>query len=72
MTSFSPQAYGEEVVQETFPGATIIRPSDTFGNEDRFLHYYASLRVLPFSMVPLLDAGTETYKMPVYVSEVIE
>lgn len=62
------QAYGEEIVREVFPEATIIRPSDTFGHEDRLLNYYASLRVFPFGFVPMLDGGMKTYKRPVYVS----
>lgn len=56
------------MVRDIFPSATIIRPADTFGHEDRFFNYYAGFRAFPFSMVPLLDAGTKTHKMPVYVS----
>ena len=33
---------GEQVVMEEFPEATIMRPSDIFGMQDRFLHYYMS------------------------------
>ena len=62
------KAYGEEVVMDTFPSATIIRPSDTFGHEDRFLNYYASLKVFPFGMIPVLNGGEGVEKMPVYVS----
>ena len=62
------KAYGEEVVMDAFPSATIIRPSDTYGHEDRLLNYYASLRVFPFGMVPLLKGGKGVEKMPVYVS----
>ena len=57
------------MVRDVFPEATIIRPGDTIGHEDRFLHYYASLRVFPFGMIPLLGGGVKTNKMPVYVSE---
>ena len=63
-----PQAYGEEVVKEAFPGATIVRPADIYGHEDRFLSYYASLRVYPFNLVPILGRGNDTKKWPVYVS----
>ena len=62
------KAYGEEVVMDSFPTATIIRPSDTFGHEDRFLNYYASLRVFPFGMVPMWQGGEGVEKRPVYVS----
>ena len=53
---------------DSFPTATIIRPSDTFGHEDRFLNYYASLRVFPFGMVPMWRGGEGVEKRPVYVS----
>ena len=62
------KAYGEEVVMDSFPMATIVRPSDTFGHEDRFLNYYASLRVFPFGMVPVWQGGEGVEKRPVYVS----
>ena len=59
---------GEEVVREVFPDATIVRPADVYGHEDRFLRYYASLHALPFGMVPLLHGGKDVIKRPVYVS----
>ena len=61
------KAYGEEVVFDAFPSATIIRPSDTFGHEDRFLNYYASLRAFPFGLVPMWNGGEGVEKMPIYV-----
>lgn len=64
---WSLQAYGEEVVKEAFPRATIIRPADIYGHEDRFLSYYASMRGFPFHLVPILDRGNNTHKLPVYV-----
>ena len=62
------QAAGEGVVSEAYPGATIVRPADTFGHEDRLLHYYASLRVFPFGLIPVMRGAESTVKMPVYVS----
>lgn len=55
-------------MRDVFPEATIVRPSDVYGFEDRFLRYYASLRVFPFGIVPVLSRGNDTIKRPVYVS----
>ena len=65
------QAQGEEVVKEAFPGATIVRPADIYGHEDRFLHFYAGLRAFPFHLVPVLDRGNHAHKQPVYVNSCI-
>lgn len=62
------QAFGEEAVREVFPSATIVRPADVYGHEDRFLRYYASLRVSPFGLVPMLSRAKNVIKRPVYVS----
>ncbi|OWK03807.1 NDUFA9, partial [Cervus elaphus hippelaphus] len=59
-------AVGEKEVRETFPEATIIKPSDIFGREDRFLNYFANIRW--FGGVPLISLGKKTVKQPVYVS----
>ncbi len=55
-------------MREGFPTATVIRPSEVYGHEDRFLHYYASLRVFPFGVVPVMSGSDQTTKRPVYVS----
>jgi uncharacterized protein YbjT (DUF2867 family) len=64
------KAFGEEVVRKCFPEAVIMRPADVFGKEDRFLNYYASLRMLPFSALPIVKRGMQTTKRPVYVVDV--
>jgi NADH dehydrogenase (ubiquinone) 1 alpha subcomplex subunit 9 len=64
------KAEGEKAVKEVFPDATIIRPAATYGAEDRYFHYYASLRVFPLGMVPLMDMGLNIYKYPVSVSDI--
>ncbi|XP_078582501.1 NADH dehydrogenase [ubiquinone] 1 alpha subcomplex subunit 9, mitochondrial-like isoform X2 [Branchiostoma floridae x Branchiostoma japonicum] len=59
---------GEEAVKEAFPDATILRPAQMFGREDRFLNYYANLRA--FGGVPLISRGRKTIRQPVYVGDV--
>ncbi|KAI5126096.1 NADH dehydrogenase [ubiquinone] 1 alpha subcomplex subunit 9, mitochondrial [Manis pentadactyla] len=62
------KAVGEKEVREAFPEATIIKPSDIFGREDRFLNYFANARW--FGGVPLTALGKKTVKQPVYVVDV--
>ena len=56
------------MVREVFPDATIIRPAATYGHEDRYFNYYASLRVFPMGLIPMLNQGLDTYKQPLFVS----
>ena len=37
------QAHGEKAVRAVAPGATIVRPADVFGAEDRFLNLFARM-----------------------------
>uniref|UniRef100_A0A8C6R8B3 NADH dehydrogenase [ubiquinone] 1 alpha subcomplex subunit 9, mitochondrial n=1 Tax=Nannospalax galili TaxID=1026970 RepID=A0A8C6R8B3_NANGA len=62
------KAVGEKEVMNAFPEATIIRPSDIFGREDRFLNHFANMR--SFGGVPLISLGLKTEKQPVYVVDV--
>ena len=68
----SPSAYGrskgegEAAVRGAFPGATIIRPSVVFGQEDGFLNRFAAMQAAPF--VPVLRAGVKF--QPVWVADV--
>lgn len=71
----SPSAYGrtkaegEAAVRETFPDATILRPSIVFGPEDEFFNRFAAMsRFSP--ALPLV--GAETKFQPVYVVDVAE
>lgn len=63
---------GELAVREEFPQATIIRPSDVYGAEDRFLRMYAHNWRHQLRGVPLWKNGTETIKQPVFVSDVAQ
>ncbi|XP_065836060.1 NADH dehydrogenase [ubiquinone] 1 alpha subcomplex subunit 9, mitochondrial-like [Oscarella lobularis] len=63
---------GEEAVREEFPQATIMRPSNIVGREDRFFNYYANFRMLPFLLkgVPLQRGRLDAQKQPVFVADV--
>lgn len=61
---------GERVVQEAFPGATIVRPSAMFGRGDALFGTLARLaRLLP--VLPLIGGG-RTRLQPVFVEDVAE
>ncbi|KAM8800802.1 NADH dehydrogenase [ubiquinone] 1 alpha subcomplex subunit 9, mitochondrial [Rhynchonycteris naso] len=62
------KAVGEKEVRAVFPEATVIKPADIFGREDRFLNYFANIRW--FGGVPLMALGQKTVKQPVYVVDV--
>uniref|UniRef100_A0A803W7K9 NADH dehydrogenase [ubiquinone] 1 alpha subcomplex subunit 9, mitochondrial n=1 Tax=Ficedula albicollis TaxID=59894 RepID=A0A803W7K9_FICAL len=62
------KAVGEKIVREEFPDAVILKPSEMFGREDRFLNHYANMRW--FGGVPLVSLGKKTVKQPVYVVDV--
>jgi NADH dehydrogenase len=70
----SPSAYGrskgegESVVREAFPGATILRPSVVFGQEDAFLNRFAAMQSMPF--VPVLRGAVKF--QPVWVADVAQ
>jgi uncharacterized protein YbjT (DUF2867 family) len=60
------KAEGEAAVREAFPGATIIRPSIVFGQEDAFLNRFAAMQAAPF--VPVLRGAVKF--QPVWVADV--
>lgn len=64
--------WGEVAVKEEFPTATIIRPSDIYGAEDRFLRYYSSYWRRQLRAIPVWHNGDKTVKQPVYVSDVAQ
>ncbi|NP_001165787.1 NADH dehydrogenase (ubiquinone) 1 alpha subcomplex, 9, 39kDa [Nasonia vitripennis] len=61
---------GESAVRQEFPDATIIRPADTYGTEDRFLAYYAHRWRQHFRGIPMYKKGEHTEKQPVWVGDV--
>jgi NADH dehydrogenase len=56
---------GEAAVRDTFPGATIIRPSLVFGPEDNLTNRFAAMARLPF--LPIIAAKRNF--QPVYVRD---
>ncbi|KAJ8952630.1 hypothetical protein NQ314_007489 [Rhamnusium bicolor] len=64
------KARGKKAVLEEFPEATIIRPADIYGQEDRFLRYYVHSWRRQVNYMPLWHKGERTIKQPVYVSDV--
>lgn len=59
---------GEQAVKEIYPWATIVRPTQLFGTEDKFLHYFANMAKL-YGCVPVLGDGT-TLTQPVWAVDV--
>lgn len=64
--------YGELAVREEFPEAVILRPADVYGQEDRFLRYYANIWRRQFRAMPLWYNGERTLKQPIHCSDVAQ
>jgi NADH dehydrogenase len=62
------KGWGEGVVRECFPEATIIRPSIVFGKDDAFFNRFANF---PLPFLPLVGGGTTKFQ-PVHVDDVAE
>lgn len=61
---------GEMAVKEAYPWATIVRPSQMFGAEDRLLNWFANMAArLP--AVPLIEGG-HALTQPVYAVNVAD
>lgn len=61
---------GEQVVKDFFPQATIIRPCQIFGDEDKFLNTLGDA-VNFFPIVPMLGDGEQKLQ-PIYVQDVAQ
>ena len=59
---------GEQAIKEVYPWATIVRPTQIFGKDDRLLHWFARMAQW-HRAVPLLDGG-HSLTQPVHVSDV--
>ncbi|KAL3061934.1 hypothetical protein OYC64_009952 [Pagothenia borchgrevinki] len=63
------KAVGESAVRDEFPDAIIMKPSEVFGREDKFINYFAYMRWFG-NAIPLISRGMKTEKQPVYVVDV--
>jgi NADH dehydrogenase (ubiquinone) 1 alpha subcomplex subunit 9 len=59
---------GEQAVKSIYPWATIIRPTQLFGTEDKFLHFFSNMAKM-YRFVPLLDEGKQLTQ-PVWAVDV--
>jgi NADH dehydrogenase (ubiquinone) 1 alpha subcomplex subunit 9 len=59
---------GEQIVREIYPWATIVRPTQLFGTEDKFLHYFANMQKM-YGVVPVCGDGS-TLTQPVWAVDV--
>ena len=57
-------------MREAFPGATIFKPAQMTGVEDRLLNNYATL-AKKFPYIPLIDGGRTRWQ-PTYVRDVAD
>ncbi len=62
------KAEGEAKIRANFPGASILKPSVVFGQDDNFFNMFAKLSsIMP--MLPLIGGGKTKFQ-PVYVGDV--
>lgn len=59
---------GEQAVREIYPWATIVRPTQLFGSEDKFLHYFANMAKI-YGIVPVMQDGA-ALTQPVWAVDV--
>ncbi|KAL7464868.1 hypothetical protein ACHAXS_005197 [Conticribra weissflogii] len=59
---------GEKAVLEAYPWATIVRPTQMFGHEDKLLNWFARMAER-YPIVPLVDGG-HALTQPVWVDDV--
>jgi uncharacterized protein YbjT (DUF2867 family) len=64
------KAQGEAAVRDSFPTATILRPSVVFGPEDQFFNRFGAIALMS-PAVPLIGGGRTRFQ-PVYVGDVAD
>jgi len=65
------KAAGEERVLAEFPNATIMRPTDAVGDEDKYFNKFAYMRRSSrrAGVVPLARGGWDVYKQPIFIRD---
>lgn len=66
----SSKARGEAVIKDFFPQATIIRPCQIYGDEDKYLNRIA-MGINTFPIIPMLGDGDQKVQ-PIYVQDVAQ
>jgi NADH dehydrogenase (ubiquinone) 1 alpha subcomplex subunit 9 len=61
---------GEQAVKEVYPWATVIRPTQFFGHEDKLLNWFANM-ANRFPFVPYVNEG-QALTQPVYIKDVAD
>lgn len=64
--------YGELAVREEFPEAIIFRPSDMYGELDKYFCYWSSWWRRAYRKCHLWGKGRGVYKRPVWCSDVAQ
>jgi NADH dehydrogenase (ubiquinone) 1 alpha subcomplex subunit 9 len=59
---------GEQAVREIYPWATIVRPTQFFGTEDKLLHFFANMAKV-YGFIPLYEEG-KALTQPVWAVDV--
>jgi NADH dehydrogenase (ubiquinone) 1 alpha subcomplex subunit 9 len=62
--------FGEQAVREEFPNAIIFRPSNMYGEGDKFFNYFSHFLRFQFDKMYLWNKGYGIYKQPVFSSDV--
>jgi hypothetical protein len=55
-------------IRNEFPDTVVVRPSNIYGETDRFLYYYVNEYRRGLGSIPLWKKGEMTIKMPVHVN----
>ncbi|KAI1309414.1 NADH dehydrogenase [ubiquinone] 1 alpha subcomplex subunit 9, mitochondrial [Halotydeus destructor] len=63
---------GELAVREEFPESTIFRPSDIYGEDDRYFVYWNNIMRRSYKRILLWNKGRGVFKQPLFASDLAE